>query len=162
MDKQLSYTETGKSPIGVRWVYVNKGDQGKPEIRARLVAQEIRQEASDGSMYAATPPLESVKWLLSLAASSPHASGSSKELKVSFVDASRAYFNSPCNENVFVELPSEDFSLGKCGRLLRWMYGTRKAASRWEDFYSSVLFKLGFIKGKASPCTFFHKAGNLR
>jgi hypothetical protein len=158
----LSYTETGKSPIGVRWVYVNKGDQGKPDIRARLVAQEIRQEASDGSMYAATPPLESIKWLLSLAASSSHLSGSRKELKLSFVDASRAYFNSPCNESVFVELPSEDFQAGKCGRLLRWMYGTRKAASKWEDFYSGVLIKLGFIKGKASPCTFFHKARNLR
>ncbi len=42
------------------------------------------------------------------------------------------------------------------------MYGTRNAASNWEDFYSNVLFKLGFTKGKASPCTRFHKARNLR
>eukprot|EP00972_Heterocapsa_arctica_P061152 9017265-Heterocapsa_arctica.AAC.1 len=42
------------------------------------------------------------------------------------------------------------------------MYGTRKAASRWEDFYSNVLRKLEFTKGKASPCTFHHPARNLR
>eukprot|EP00972_Heterocapsa_arctica_P066146 9758943-Heterocapsa_arctica.AAC.1 len=66
---------------------------------------------------------------MSLAASAPHLLGSRKELKVSSVDASRSYFNSPCNESVFVELPSEDFQTGKWGRLLRWMYGTRKAAS---------------------------------
>eukprot|EP00972_Heterocapsa_arctica_P067054 9896439-Heterocapsa_arctica.AAC.1 len=88
-------------------------------------------------MYAATPPLESIQWLMSLAAPAPHLLGSRKELKASFVEASRAYFNSPCNENVFVELPSKDFQNGKCGRLRRWMYGTRKAASKWEDFYSN-------------------------
>ena len=58
--------------------------------------------------------------------------------------------------------PSEDFQTGKCGRLLRWMYGTRKAASKWEDFYSNVLAKLGFTKGKASPYTFYTKSRNLR
>eukprot|EP00972_Heterocapsa_arctica_P067038 9893577-Heterocapsa_arctica.AAC.1 len=42
------------------------------------------------------------------------------------------------------------------------MYGTRKAASKWEDFYCNVLRKLGFAKGKASPCTFYHPSRNLR
>eukprot|EP00972_Heterocapsa_arctica_P065438 9659180-Heterocapsa_arctica.AAC.1 len=65
-------------------------------------------------MYAATPPLESLKWLLSLTASAPHLMGTKKELKVSFVDARRAYFNSPCNEQMFVDLPSEDYQEGKC------------------------------------------------
>lgn len=31
----------GKRPIKVRSVIVNKGDRGKPECRARLVAREI-------------------------------------------------------------------------------------------------------------------------
>eukprot|EP00972_Heterocapsa_arctica_P068656 10145202-Heterocapsa_arctica.AAC.1 len=39
-------------------------------------------------MYAAPPPLESIKWLLSLAASAPHLVGTRKELKVSSVDDS--------------------------------------------------------------------------
>eukprot|EP00972_Heterocapsa_arctica_P005738 848238-Heterocapsa_arctica.AAC.1 len=63
---------------------------------------------------------------------------------------------------MFVDLPSEDYQEGKCGRLLCWMYGTRKAASKWEDHYSNVLLKAGFVKGKASPCTLFHSARQLR
>ena len=33
---------TGKEPIGVRWVDVNKGDKVHPEYRSRLVAEEIK------------------------------------------------------------------------------------------------------------------------
>ena len=36
------YEQTGKSPIGVRWVDVNKGDKINPEYRSRLVAKEIK------------------------------------------------------------------------------------------------------------------------
>eukprot|EP00972_Heterocapsa_arctica_P109931 16186930-Heterocapsa_arctica.AAC.1 len=82
--------------------------------------------------------------------------------EVSFVDAPRAFFNSPCHEHIYVDLPSEDYQEGKCGRLLRWMYGTRKAASKWEDQSSSVLLKTGFSKGEASPCAFFHESRQLR
>ena len=45
----------------------DKGDSHAYEIRARLVAQEIRHVKGD-AMFAATPPLEAVKLLLSLAA----------------------------------------------------------------------------------------------
>ena len=33
---------TGKAPIGVRWVDVNKGDKIHPDYRSRLVAKEIK------------------------------------------------------------------------------------------------------------------------
>ena len=35
------YSKTGKAPIGVKWVDINKGDAVHPEYRSRLVAQEI-------------------------------------------------------------------------------------------------------------------------
>ena len=35
------WERTGKAPIGVRWVDINKGDSANPENRARLVAEEI-------------------------------------------------------------------------------------------------------------------------
>ena len=34
---------TGKPPITVRWMDVNKGDDVEPNIRSRLVARQIRQ-----------------------------------------------------------------------------------------------------------------------
>ena len=162
VDKDLAYQQTGKPPITIRWLYVNKGDREHPDIRARLVAREIRTEVSDGSMFAATPPPESVKWLLSLAAPSPQHIGTRRELKVSFIDARRAYFNAHCDEEMFVDLPHEDHQHGKCGKSLRWMYGTRGAASKWEDHYSRVLVRAGFVRGTASSCTFWHPPRQLR
>ena len=162
VQRSVAYARTGKAPISVRWVYVNKGDDRQPDIRARLVAREIRHEASDGSMFAATPPLEALKFLLSLASSSPSKCGTKDEIKISFVDARRAYFNAKCDEEVFVELPYEDSANGKCGQLVHWMYGTRPAASKWEEHYSKVLVNAGFRKGRASPCTFIHSKRGLR
>ena len=41
--------------VGTRWVLSNKHDSADPDVRARLVAQEISTFA-DESFYAATPP----------------------------------------------------------------------------------------------------------
>ena len=113
-------------------------------------------------MYVATPPLETLKWLLSLAASGHSKVGTKEEIKVSFVDARRAYFNAKCHENIFVELPHEDYQEGMCGKLEHWMYGTRGAASKWEDHYSNIMVNAGFVKGIATPCTFSHKDRDVR
>ena len=41
---QQCWKETGKDPIGVRWVDISKGDDEEPEYRSRLVAQEINMD----------------------------------------------------------------------------------------------------------------------
>lgn len=51
---------TGKAPIGTRWVDTNKGDSRNPDVRCRLVAQEINR-GHDDDLYAATPPIEALK-----------------------------------------------------------------------------------------------------
>ena len=43
-----------------------------------------------------------------------------------------------------------------CGRLLKSMYGTRDAASNWEDYYLDFAREIGFTSGLASPCVFKH------
>ncbi|MFM7988410.1 MAG: hypothetical protein ACKPKO_54770, partial [Candidatus Fonsibacter sp.] len=55
---------TGKKPIGGRWVDHNKGDADNPTARSRYVAKDIAYWRDD-SMFAATPPLEAVRLLLS-------------------------------------------------------------------------------------------------
>ena len=67
----VSYLDkSGLKAIGTRWVYTNKGDVANPFIRARLVAQGTKrviyltpEDAS--STFAATPPLEGLKVMLS-------------------------------------------------------------------------------------------------
>ena len=117
---------TGKPPIKVRWVDVSKGSKEMPEIRSRLVAKEIKRSEKP-ELFAGTPPLESLKLLLSVAASSGSAGTC-----IMHNDVSRAYFHAPAVREVFVELVSEDCEKGDegmCGKLNLSMYGTRDAAS---------------------------------
>ena len=55
---------TGKPPITVRWVDVNKGDDVNSKIRSRLVAGEIRMKGEE-AIFAPTPPLKSLCLVLS-------------------------------------------------------------------------------------------------
>ena len=42
------------------------------------------------------------------------------------------------------------------GKLTRCLYGTRDAGAIWEECYTSCLIDMGFVQGKASPCSFWH------
>ena len=55
--------------ITTRWLDVNKGDEANPDYRSRLVGGEIKKDRRD-DLFAATPPLESLRMLLSICASS--------------------------------------------------------------------------------------------
>ena len=54
-----------------RWIDVNKGDSKCPDYRSRFVGKEFNTGV-DSSLYAATPPQEALKLLLSVAASGRH------------------------------------------------------------------------------------------
>ena len=51
------HQKTGKAPIKVKWVDINKGDEINKEYRSRLVAKEIKRDKRE-DLFAATPPLE--------------------------------------------------------------------------------------------------------
>ena len=36
-------TETGKAPVKVKWIDINKGDEEKEDLRSRLVAMEFNR-----------------------------------------------------------------------------------------------------------------------
>ena len=63
---QEARAKMGKPPIIVRWLEVNKGDDENPNYRSRLVAREIRMAGED-AIFAPTPPLESLRMVLSYA-----------------------------------------------------------------------------------------------
>ena len=60
VDRDRCIRETGRPPIKLRWVDVNKGDEKKPNYRSRIVAKEIRTD-SRPDLFAATPPVEHIK-----------------------------------------------------------------------------------------------------
>ena len=64
---QECINKTGKQPIAVRWIDVNKQDEANPLYRSRLVGKEFNAY-NDLSLYAATPPIEALRLILHLAA----------------------------------------------------------------------------------------------
>ena len=144
---------TSKAPIGTRWIDINKGDTQNPKYRSRLVAKEYKVDIRP-DLYAATPPTECLRLLLSRAAEN-------ENFKVLYVDVSRAYFYAKSVRPTYIKLPDEDprsNEPGVVGKLMMSMYGTRDAAQNWAEEYSSTLAKAGYIRGVANPCLFHSKA----
>ena len=131
---------TGKPPVPVRWVIVNKGDKTRYNVRARLVAKHIVAKYGGKGiheLFAAMPPFEMVKLLLVRAVSSPalvrvpsQKLGKDATRKVMFIDVSKAHLYALIDANVdaYVDLPPECRKQGMCGRLNYWLYGMRPAS----------------------------------
>ncbi len=132
------HQKTGKGPIAVRWIDVNKQDSANPLYRSRWVGKEFKTY-DDMSLYAATP-IEALRFILHLAASL----NNNGKYKIMINDVSRAYFYALVKEGqyIYVKLPPEDTLPGEenmCGRLNFSMYGTRRAATNWQTHYTNVL-----------------------
>ena len=164
--RSVAYQQTGRAPISVRWVDVNKGDDDMPNYRSRLVARQLKATDHSGQSYfAPAPPIEALRTVLSL--SQTRIGGwrpdwnpeSTCRTQISTIDVSRAYFNARVDEKspCFVQLPAELGDVADlCGQLLRHMYGTRMAADGWQEEYSTLLLSLGFEQGLSCPNVFHH------
>ena len=118
--------------IRTRWVITDKCDEATPDIRARLVAQEINTFKSD-EFFASTPPLEAKRLLLSQFATERKLSDG-RPLEVSFIDIKQAYVNAVPTRKLHLILPRE-MGLGPKAvvHLRRCVYGTRDAGMLWEE-----------------------------
>ena len=147
----------GITPVSVRWVDVLKAEG---ITRSRLVARDFRgADRHRDDLFAATPPLEAVRVLISRAATE---TPSRVRRKMMFIDAKKAHLNPRCEEDVYVELPEEaGESPEMCGKLRYWLYGFRKAASEWERYYAGKLEECGFQRGMGCAVLFYHAKRDL-
>ena len=78
-------------------------------------------------------------------------------LELSLVDIRKAYFNAVPRRRMHLYLPRE-MGLGTkaIAHLKRCVYGTRDAGALWEKCYSEALVRMGFRRGLANPCCFYH------
>ena len=152
------WESTGKGPIGCRWIDIDKGDSNKPNYRSRLVIQEVRMSGTE-AIFAATPPLESVRFLLSL-------QRSKKGYRVMFIDIRRAHWTAKIDRLVYVRLPAEaipdGYSEPMCGRLNKAMYGCRDAARQWEAEITDFFVTHGFVPGLGSPVLFVNTVRDIK
>ena len=161
------WRKTGRPPISTKWVDVNKGTKERPDVRCRLVARDFKPkgEKHREDLFAAMPPLESKKLLFQKAVNENlrRRKVGLSGIKIMFIDVKKAHLNGVVEgDEVFIELPGEVGQEGKCGRLRRWLYGMRPAASAWEEHYSKLLQARGFRKGRAAPTAFFNSVTGVR
>ena len=153
--------KTGRRPIPVKWVDVNKGDEERPEYRSRLVAKEIARDKRD-DLFSSTPPLESLRLLLSLARTGRRRDGKTRKLQ--FLDVSRAHFCARATRDIYVALCPEDVGPGEedmCAKLHMSMYGTRDAPINWETEYAEFFEDIGFVRGLGNASLFYHPVRDL-
>ncbi len=101
------WKNTGRAPVGVKWVDTNKGDEENPEYRRRLAAKENKKDKR-GDLFAATPHSEAKKMLFSLWARIPGR-------RSDFGDLVRPFCHAKARRRVYVELSAEDSEEGKRG-----------------------------------------------
>ena len=107
-------------------------------------------------LFAATPPLESLRFLYSLFASRQERSQPFRMLRV---DVRRAYFYAAAKRNIYNGIPFEDWEDGDENRVAQLdlsFYGTRDAIQNWTEEYTKTLRDMGFTVGIASPCNFVY------
>ena len=132
------------------WVDTDKGTDG-------CVARDFhpKGEKDREDLFAATPPLEAKRMLMSKATTRWKKGGIRKMM---FIDARKAHLNPECEGDVYIELPREaGAGPGKVGKLNYWLYGFRPAAQAWERHYSEKLEKVGFERGESSAVCFLHR-----
>ena len=142
---------TGKKPVKVRWVDVNKGDDESPNVRCRIVAEDFNIDKRP-DLFAAMRPLEYLRYLLSRCASSQLGS---QKTKLMIQDVKKAYFYAPATRDVYADLPPERAQLGMVAKLYKSLYGICDVALNCFQAYPEVLEGMGFVKGRSSPCSFY-------
>ena len=151
--------------IKTRWIDVNKGDEKNPQYRSRFVGKEFN-DGEDPSMFAATPPLEALKVLISEASTGRN--GEHVKDKVIMInDVARAFFEAPVRRNICVELPEEDITdhdrdYDMVGHLIQSLYGTRDAASNFQNEVKKLMESIGFRTGKYNVSTYYHSKRDLK
>ena len=126
------------------------------------MAMEFNTSHMDG-LFAATPPLEALKLLMSDAATVKKCPGSAfkEESKAIIVnDVARAFFEAPVQREIAVELPEEDGGGPGCpmvGLLQKSLYGTRDAAANFQKEIKKFMKDQGFSIGKVQRKYIFRR-----
>ena len=157
--------QNGWKIIKTRWIDINKGDQKDPLYRSRFVGKEFNDGANP-EMFAATPPLEALKILISDAATW-HRNRRKEDQVLMINDVARAFFEAPVKRNICIELPVEDRSEkdirdDNVGVLWLSLYGTRDAASNFQQEVQKFMKSIGFKVGKYNPSTYYHETRDLK
>ena len=148
-DKNGVYEEVdnvGQDTISVRWVITEKIKEGKPVVKARLVARGFEEHDQDMRKDSPTCSREAVR--LTLALSAAHG------WDCHTIDVKAAYLQGdPIEREVFLRPPPE-FDNGKLWKLHKTVYGLKDAARHWYLRVKEELKNLGMKISSLDPALF--------
>ena len=152
--------QIGAPVITTKWIDTSKGDDNNLGHRARLVGRKITTDQRP-DLFAATPPIESLRVISSMCASNRRGHGPYGILSS---DVKRPHFFVKGTGIIYIEVPIGDRELGdenEIGRLNLSLYGRRDAAMNWQHEFTTTLVNEGFIRRNVSPCNFHHPGRDL-
>ena len=114
-------------------------------------------------LFAGTPPLEALRYLVHEAATIDGRVDKPETEKVLMInDVARAFFEAKASRQVCIELPEEvktesDKELDMVGLLQMSLYGTRDAANNWQSEVAKQMKTWGFRRGVYNPCLYWNR-----
>ena len=138
--------------VGTRMVLVNKGTPEEPRVKARLVAQEFQTSEMKDELFAGTPGLSAIRFILSETASTR-----TEDTRLMLMDVTGAFLYGYMRRRVYIELPPEE-TKGQdvVGRLVKALYGLRDAPLIWKAHLAGSLREVGFEECPVMPGVFRH------
>ena len=106
-------------------------------------------------------PLESLRIILAICASNQNRD---EPFRILSSVVKRAYFYAKAERIFFIDIPAEDKEAGdenRVGMLNLSLYGTRDAATNWQEEFTNIVVQEGFSRDNASPCNFYHERRNI-
>ena len=157
VDRQEALTDPEGVFVNVKWVRVNKGTKEKPQVKCRLVAQELGYGTRMDELYANTPSLSCVKLAMVYAAQE------GRQRKLMTLDVKSAFLYGAARRTIYIELPSADPQAGgdKVGVLRKALYGTRDAPQIWQHEVRRILKQMGFRQSCLQPSVYIHDAKEI-
>ena len=155
--KEEAYSDPDGGIVDVRWVTVNKGTRDDPNVRCRLVARGFAEKGNRDDLFAGTPPLVSVRVLLSLLAMKRPLS---TDFGAMVADVKCAFFYGRTKRSIYIWLPPEDpeYSIGSLGKLEKSMYGARDAPQVWQDEVRSTMKDMQLLGCSTQPGIYYSSA----
>ena len=117
-----------------------------------MVAEELKTSEMKDELFAGTPGLGAIRFILSETASCR-----TEHTRLMLMDVTGAFLYGFMRRRVYVELPPEE-TKGRnvFGRLVKALYGLRDAPLIWKAHLTSSLKEVGFEECPVMPGLFRH------
>ena len=127
------------------------GRSGFSELQSQARGYGVQRLEGRHSIYAFTPPLDTLRMVVSHASViDPAKPQDKKYIMVNDVRRAHVYATQQCH--VLINLPEDgEAKEGEVGQLLLCLYGSRDAAKEWQNMLSGHLQDVGIGPGRGHP-----------